>query len=214
MSTPNNKFYSLLESTIPAPQRLEEINKKPLSETNYLICFTPRLSSTLLTEVLSSTGMMGYPEEWFNPRDVVPYVLKQRIPCNIVTDYMNCLRRECSTSNRIFGCETTTFDLSLVLEKTNLSSLFGDNLFFISLIREDFVSQVISLYKSVKSLVGWTERSEVQRYQFVGVRWRSLQPTQAVTTTLCMMRKPGWPCAEDLSTISDSCLRKFRCHCG
>jgi len=73
------------------------------------------------------------------------------MPCNNVTDYVNILRRECSTPNGFFGCEIDFFQLELVLEKTNLSTLFGDNLFFISLIREDFVSQAISLYKSVKS---------------------------------------------------------------
>jgi len=69
MSTPNNKFYALLESTVPDPQRLADINQKPQSKINYLICFTPRSGSSLLTEVLSSTGIMGYPEEYFNAND-------------------------------------------------------------------------------------------------------------------------------------------------
>lgn len=36
---------------------------------SYLVCATPRSGSTLLCEVLASTGLAGYPAEYFLPKD-------------------------------------------------------------------------------------------------------------------------------------------------
>jgi len=54
--------------------------------------------------------------------------------------------------------------LQLVLEKASLSALFGDNLFFISLIREDFVSQAISLYKATKTGLWHTTSQKLENF--------------------------------------------------
>lgn len=119
------------------------------SSKNYCIYFTPRSGSSWLTSLLSSTGMLGTPEEWLNP-NFVPLTAKA-INAKNFTDYFKMLRRMKRTRNGVFGVEATYFQLRATIGDTNLSEFISDKYTPFLLLRKNIVLQGISLYRATDS---------------------------------------------------------------
>lgn len=84
--------------------------KKPTSA--YLICATPRTGSTLLCDLLRSTGVAGIPREYFN-RGFVPF---NRARWRAATDakYYAGLMRHGLTRNGVFGSKVMFMETRLL----------------------------------------------------------------------------------------------------
>ena len=133
------------------PERFRSDMRESAARSDYAIFFTPRSGSSWLTDVLSRSGLLGRPEEWFNP-DFVPRVAQNLNAANL-PDYVGILRRKVAPGD-IFGFETTYYQLmSTFGDEESFLEFFpsGTPAFF--LVREDIVSQAVSLAKSVATSV-------------------------------------------------------------
>lgn len=71
---------------------------------HYLVLSVPRSGSTLLTEGLAATGVMGVPTEYFEFGATVPY-LAARWQARDFSDYVETLLRRRTTPNGVFGAK-------------------------------------------------------------------------------------------------------------
>jgi LPS sulfotransferase NodH len=116
------------------------------AERSYVIVFTARSGSTWLTKLLSSTGVLGYPEEYINPdfvRDVAKF-----LNCREPAGFLESLKRRRKTTNGIFGIEAREVDIRLFGENEFFQAFRPDTIFF-NLWRQNIVAQAISLYRAV-----------------------------------------------------------------
>ncbi len=125
---------------------LEEI--RPASK-NYLIFFTPRSGSSYLTGLLASTGCLGNPQEWFNPRWMGKVMHALGAPT--LPDYIQALLRLRKTDNGVFGGECTISHMERLGRESDFLSLWPQNLVPILLYRRDILLQAISLYKATET---------------------------------------------------------------
>lgn len=139
-----------------------EINRDVLRAADppalkYALLMVPRSGSTLLAELLASTGSLGYPLEYFVP-DIVRSLSMAFL--DRFTSYADLMLRGMQTPNGIFGIE---IEGTRLLEERDF---FAEpaSWRFIHLRREDVLAQAISLATAVRSGV-WHrfESSQVSR---------------------------------------------------
>ena len=111
---------------------------------SYVLCFVERSGSTMLTDVMKKTRVLGIPDEYVNPRGPMLYTLK-RFPAKDLSQYFRKLRRKCATPNGVFGMKTIYHDFQPLIEAGIVSALLGAPN-FIYLTRKDVVLQAISSY--------------------------------------------------------------------
>ncbi len=113
----------------------------------YGIAFTPRSGSTYLGDVLSKSGCLGNPKEWFNPP------LRQRMilesGCRDLKQYYRHVKSVHRT-RKVFGVELTWHHLKLAMDFSG-EDLFTDIQSWFFLRRRDYVAQGVSLHKAVES---------------------------------------------------------------
>lgn len=117
----------------------------------YLIMFTPRSGSSLLTKLITKTNCLGIPEEWYNPA-----VIKMKSIENSIgnfNDYMEFIQKNKITENKVFGLEITMYQLQYLLEITGLTSFLNQFNHFFFLYQDNFILQSISLYKAIQTQV-------------------------------------------------------------
>lgn len=116
------------------------------------IFFTPRSGSTWLTDVLSGTGRLGRPDEWFNP-DFVPG-LRRAVNSRDLDSYVRLLQRRPVNTGGFFSYEMTILQLDRVFGSQDMYlSYFPKTVPLFYLRREDMVLQAVSLAKAVGSAV-------------------------------------------------------------
>lgn len=135
------------------------------SVDTYLLCATPRTGSTLLCELLASTGIAGKPESWFREPDL--HTRARNWGMHIESDGSFCYRDFLdaailagTTHNGVFGARIMWGTMDSVvqhLRDTNhdslgtdcevLSRVFGPT-HFMYLQREDIVAQAVSWAKA------------------------------------------------------------------
>lgn len=122
----------------------------------YVICFTPRSGSSRLTDILTHTGTLGTPGEFFNPAFIPD--IAQTFSARNLTDYVDLVLRLRNTDG-IFGCEIT------------YPQIFGSFGGFmeslqptatLSLIREDIVAQAVSISRMVQTKVSHSTASSCE----------------------------------------------------
>ena len=131
-------------------------------QDTYIICSTPRTGSTLLCELLASTGLAGNPHSYFRSQDIEKRSSEWELqPQGGFPVYLEAVRRLTSTPNSVLGLRVMWGTLDEILGE--LRSLRGNaddiillekefgRLRFIHLTRGDVVGQAISLYKAEKS---------------------------------------------------------------
>lgn len=119
----------------------------------YVICSEHRSGSTFLCELLSSTGVLGYPDEFF--RDPMFDLQLERDPA-LLQDIL----QRASTPNKVFGIKvfSNQFDITSRLRWAELPGLT-----FIHLERRDLLGQAISYVKALQTgryLPGETARGK------------------------------------------------------
>ncbi|MDO6462329.1 Stf0 family sulfotransferase [Granulosicoccaceae sp. 1_MG-2023] len=114
----------------------------------YIICITPRSGSTWLAHLLEATGEFGNPKELFIP---------EMIPANEQNSKGNfpnlfARRIKSNTSGRTFGFESNQSRLEWLTSVVDFDEVFvKSGTRFISLYREDLLSQAISITKAIRT---------------------------------------------------------------
>jgi trehalose 2-sulfotransferase len=132
-------------------ERLEKDLLRPKSARNYIIYFTPRSGSSWLGDIIKSTSTMGNPGEWLNP-NFIPNIANS-INSSSLKSYFALLRRK-QAVGKIFGMEVTYFQLNNIFpDNKRFFEVFNQRCPQFYLIREDIVSQAVSLSKAVSTEV-------------------------------------------------------------
>jgi len=119
--------------------------------TCYLIASSPRSGSQLLVQLLTSTGLAGFPNEHFNPwhmGDAANF-----FPDNLLygTQHVQRLIEKYTTSNGVFGTKAHFLQVINFVGVDCLESLYPTPLKYISLYRRDCTRQGVSLARAVQT---------------------------------------------------------------
>jgi LPS sulfotransferase NodH len=124
------------ELTLPSPQK------------NYVIIFTARSGSSWLTNVLSETRQLGFPEEYLNPSFVrgVAKAVNSTVP----EEFIAGLQRRRQSPNGVFGLEARALDIE-AFGAACFYATIGRNAVFFNLWRSNIVAQAVSLFRAVQT---------------------------------------------------------------
>lgn len=111
---------------------------------SYVLCFVERSGSTMLSDLMKNTGVLGIPDEFVNPRGPMYYNLI-KWPSVDLPQYFAKARKACSTPNGVFGMKTIYADFEPLIKTRMIGRLLGAPR-FIFLTRKDVVLQAISSY--------------------------------------------------------------------
>jgi LPS sulfotransferase NodH len=140
-----NKKY--LASLFPkeSAEIIEDVTRRRSeSPVKYAICMIPRSGSTLLGELLSSTGKLGYPIEYFVP-DIIRSL---SMPfSDLFSSYGDLLKTGFSTENGVFGIEVE--GVRFFEEEQFFRNLNQWRVIYLT--RSDILAQAISLAISERS---------------------------------------------------------------
>jgi tetratricopeptide (TPR) repeat protein len=112
-----------------------------LKKNKYLLFFVPRSGSTLLTQLMANTNVVGYPLEFFTPN--IYYYLKSRV-LGGGFEYLAYIEDKFVSSNNYFGCQIDFDRYNNYWQHYYYGSL--DSYKIILVDRKDFVSQLVSQY--------------------------------------------------------------------
>lgn len=121
------------------------------AQSCYLIASSPRSGSQLLEELLTSTGLAGYPDEHFNPwhmGDATHF-----FPDDLLygPEHIQKLAKKYTTPNGVFGTKAHFLQIINFVGLDRLEDLYPTSLKYISLRRRDIVRQGISLARAVQT---------------------------------------------------------------
>jgi LPS sulfotransferase NodH/MoaA/NifB/PqqE/SkfB family radical SAM enzyme len=132
-------------------------------ERSYFICTTPRSGSTFLCDILTSTGVAGYPYEYFNEDDMPAWF--ETFGVSNFADYFQKTLEAGTTANGVFGVKLprqqfdelarlvrqfpTYQDRNISLSEM-MADLFPD-LHYIWLTRRNKVRQAVSIARAIQS---------------------------------------------------------------
>jgi trehalose 2-sulfotransferase len=129
--------------------------------TSYLIFFTPRSGSYLLCEALTTSGLAGFPVEYFSAAQMDR--LGKRWGISRQSDYLETLFRNRTTANGVFGAKVTWRHFGAFVAKSRdietcralppavLASALLPDLRYVWLTRRDKLRQAISFSKALQS---------------------------------------------------------------
>ncbi len=131
---------------------------------NYIIFFVPRSGSTLLTELLVRTGVLGNPQEWLNKHCFGQFKQKYGYNTSALDDYIRTVKKEQRTENRVFGMEMAHHQFNILEGEEQLWSHFDQSTRVIFLRRENVLDQAVSFYKSRKTDIWhlWSEQPDLE----------------------------------------------------
>lgn len=144
----------------------------PGGSRGYLLCGTPRTGSTLLCELLTSTGVAGRPESYFRGPDQLRWADRFGLSvANGSLDYREfaaAARRFGTTSNGVFAARVMWGTVEVMCNgldprrrtRTDLDVLEGafGPLSLVHLVREDVVAQAVSWARAEQS--GYWQRGD------------------------------------------------------
>lgn len=114
----------------------------------YLICFGPRAGSWLLCDLLRSSGVLGVPAEYFDPRAGANFFAER---FGLLVDgkidihaYTTVVKRHRTTSNGVFGAKVQYWQMPALIKDRVISKHFPGAK-FIYLTRNNVVAQGVSL---------------------------------------------------------------------
>ena len=128
----------------------------------YIICSTPRTGSTLLCELLASSGVAGNPHSYFRSEDIDRRASQWGLRRGWRFDaYVEAVRVRTATPNGVLGLRIMWGTLDEILhglrspggvagDRALLEAAFG-SVRYVYLRRDDIVRQAISLFKAEQS---------------------------------------------------------------
>lgn len=131
----------------------------PLPEREFMILFTPRSGSSMLSDLARRTGVLGKPNELFNPNHIAKIALA--LDATSLPVYCDVARRS-QQRGGTFGFKIAYPQLGAVFpnEESFLKVFPDPNTFW--LIREDIVLQAISLYKMQRTQLAHSPSSSAE----------------------------------------------------
>jgi LPS sulfotransferase NodH len=117
--------------------------------TSYVVCSTPRSGSTLLCRLLKSTGVAGFPMEYFNRHRHLP-ALRKRFGVSQMGEVARRLRETRTSPNGCFGFKAHYDQFLQLGRKANLDELFP-NLRYILIDRLDLLEQAVSYSRALQT---------------------------------------------------------------
>jgi trehalose 2-sulfotransferase len=131
--------------------------EKPAASRTFVIHFTARSGSTWLADTLEATGQLGRAREYYNPK-LLP-ARAQKLQSKDLATYADMLPRHFNIAD-VFSFEITSHQIYAVFGPyRNFHKIYGGYPCF-WLIRQDIVSQAISLAKMVTTNVAHARDSE------------------------------------------------------
>lgn len=137
--------------------RRNQLASKPEPATTYVVYFTARSGSSWLTDVVTKTGALGEPGEWFNP-NFVPNIA-EALGATDMDSYVHLVKRR-FTHGGVFGVEITSHQLKRIFGEYPAFDAYFPGAKSIWLIRRDIVAQAVSLAKMVTTEVSHTAHSD------------------------------------------------------
>jgi len=113
----------------------------------YAIVFTARSGSTWLNDVLTRSGLLGMPKEWFNPDSAAP--TWKRAGTDDPAQYYRFLQRELSPGG-VFGVELAWPHIKWLREH-DAAWILDDMQHWFFLRRRDYVAQAVSLFRAMQT---------------------------------------------------------------
>ena len=124
----------------------------------YLICCAPRVGSWLLCSLLSTSGVLGVPAEYFNTHVGMRQTAERfGLLYNEKVDlgqYIEALKGVRTTPNGVFGFKTQFFQAKPLIQGRLISKHFPD-VKFIYLSRRDLIAQGVS-YEIARQTEKWS----------------------------------------------------------
>jgi len=131
-----------------------EYEGKP--QKTYLICSTGRSGSTLLSSLLTNSGVMGAPHEYFHVAGHrEPLIERFNIPAyqpDMMDKYFDAIIKYRTSPNGVFGLKAHITQCLKYFNNGFIKSYFGD-IKFIFMLRRNTIAQAISL-----TIAGQTEK--------------------------------------------------------
>lgn len=115
---------------------------------NYVVCTHPRSGSNYLCELLTSTGGMGNPVEYFHEANLQKSGLSSKNPADLEKRF-NWVMQNTATDNGVAGVKLFIFDLPQLASAGILKSF--SRFRFVFLQRRDKLSQAISIRKALNT---------------------------------------------------------------
>lgn len=149
----DNNILPFIEKThqyfIPKPKYVRETMNNP--RTCYVIASSPRSGSQLLGELLTSTGLAGFPNEHFNPwhmGDATNF-----FPDDLLygPEHIQKLIEKNTTPNGVFGTKAHFLQVINFAGLDGFERLYPAPIRYISLRRRDVTRQGISLARAVQT---------------------------------------------------------------
>ncbi|MBT9317724.1 Stf0 family sulfotransferase [Leptothoe spongobia] len=140
-----------------------------LKKKSYIICTTPRCGSSLLCELLSNTGILGYPKELETQDNELVWRDYYKFPH--YKAYLDEYPVLCTSSNGITGVKLMWMQLEKLIKKLratpeyawykmpNLLNQYLPNCHYIYLRRHDKLRQAVSFSKAIQTGV-WSSNQE------------------------------------------------------
>jgi LPS sulfotransferase NodH len=125
----------------------------------YAVCALPRSGSSLLCELLFSTGLAGAPAEYFDGALMEQF--RARWQVTAFEDYLDALLSRKTGPNGVFGFKAHFFQLAEAFPENSLRRAFP-SLGRVYITRRDRLRQAISWARAVQS-GKWASDHEVQR---------------------------------------------------
>ena len=123
---------------------------EPGPEKFLVILFTPRSGSTWLTGLLTKTGVLGHPTEWFNFRMIGRHCAAMGYYANNLPDYIAAVTRLRAGDNRLFSTELSAEDIANLEPAGELDQIFPGASYCL-LYRRDLLAQAVSLFLATHS---------------------------------------------------------------
>ncbi len=121
----------------------------------YFICTTPRSGSNLLSDLLTSSKMMGQPREYLNPSGPIASIAKKNnlIDSNSIVSleqYIDMIINKFSSSNNVCGIKIFFNQLDKFIDFPSIKKIL-QQCKFVFLTRRDIISQAVSLYIALET---------------------------------------------------------------
>jgi trehalose 2-sulfotransferase len=115
---------------------------------SYLVCSVPRSGSSLLCELLTSTGVAGAPAEFFHPSKMTQ--LKRRWGVDTMDDYMRELLARKTSPNGVFGTKAHWGQYQPLLGDSDPGEILPDPR-VVLITRRDRLRQAVSWVRALQT---------------------------------------------------------------
>ena len=143
---PKNKLDPNICLVNPSIRPKFDLPKMQGASRNLLICTAPRSGSTLLTQLMTKSGLFGKPDEFFRHHHLMPQFM-HRFKSKNIKDYVKNLQIHRTSPNGIFSVKIMFYQYAQFFEPRPMEKYF-ENIKYIRLKRRDVVAQAVSMAKA------------------------------------------------------------------